>query len=324
MAARVLAGSRASPRSFDPEATRASLRPLEFDGLSVASTAEHDYFAFYGLDLASRFPGVVHHYGLVEAAGFAIACHVYAAPRARGTCLLLHGYFDHAGLYRHLIAHCLGRGYSVVIWDFPGHGLSSGEQASIHSFDHYVDVLGTVLERHGARFPRPLVGIGQSTGGAVLLGWSFRMLRAGSACPFARMALLAPLVRPAEWHKVSLAYHLLRPFRRGVQRTFMENSGDRDFLDFVQRDPLQSRVLPVRWVGAMRGWVREFLAQGVTALAPVVVQGDQDRTVDWRWNLARIRERLPAARVTTVPGARHHLVNETPALREQVFAALEL
>jgi len=324
MADRVLAGGRESPRAFDPEATRAGLRELAFDGLSVASTEEHDYFAFYGLDLVGRFPGVVHHFGAVEAAGYTIACHFYAAPKPRGTCLLVHGYFDHAGLYGTLIAHCLGRGYSVVIWDLPGHGLSSGAQASIHSFEDYIEVLAAVLQRHGDRFPRPLLGIGQSTGSAVLLGWSFRVLRTGEPCPFERMALLAPLVRPAEWHKVSLSYHLLRPFRRGIRRVFMDNSSDADFLDFVRRDPLQSRILPVRWVGAMRQWVREFLAQPVTALAPAVIQGDADRTVDWRWNLTRIRERFPAARVTLIPGARHHLVNEARELRERVFAALEL
>lgn len=324
MAGRALAGSRESPRRFDPEATRAGLRELSFDGLSVASTEEHDYFAFYGLDFASRFPGVVHHFGRVDAAGFEIACHVYAAPEPRGTCLLMHGYFDHAGLFGHLVAHCLSRGYSVVIWDLPGHGLSSGEQASIHSFEHYVDVLGSMLEQHGHRLPRPLIGIGQSTGGAILMGWTFRMLRAGAACPFDRMALLAPLVRPAGWFRVNAAYLLLRPFRRAVRRDFMQNSGDAAFLGFVLGDPLQSRELPVRWVGAMRVWVGEFLAQAPTSLALVLVQGDADSTVDWSWNIPRIRERFPSSTITLIPGARHHLVNEVPALREQAFEALRL
>ena len=321
---RTLAASRLSGPGFDPEAARAGLRELDFDGLSVASTAEQDYFSFYGLDFASRFPGVVHHFGALDVAGFRIACHVYAAARPRGTCVLMHGYFDHAGLYGHLIAHCLGRGYSVVIWDLPGHGLSSGEQASIHSFEHYVDVLGAMLDRLGQRLPRPLIGIGQSTGGAILLGWAFRVVRTGAACPFDRMALLAPLVRPAGWRRVNLSYLLLRPIRRSVRREFMENSGDRAFLAFVQEDPLQSRVLPVRWVGAMRQWVREFLAQPATGLAPVVIQGDADSTVDWRWNLARIRERFPSSVITIVTGARHQLVNESQDLRERAFAALGL
>ena len=58
--------------------------------------------------------------------------------------------------------------------------------------------------------------------------------------------------------------------------------------------------------------------------APLVIQGDQDTTVDWRWNLARIRETFPAAEIRILQGARHHLVNESPELRAQVFAALGL
>ena len=324
MAERMLAGSRWQPGSFDPEATREGMRGLEVSGLSVATTPEQEYFDFYGLDFAGNLNRVVHHFGRVDAAGFAIACHYYAAPQPRGTCVLLHGYFDHAGLFARLIEHCLRRGYSVLIWDLPGHGLSSGPQASIHSFDDYIEVLGAMLERYGEVLPRPLVGIGQSTGAAVLLGWAFRRCRTEAECPFAKLALLAPLVRCAQWHRVSLGYHLLRPFRGSIAREFMANSSDEQFVAFVRNDPLQSRRLPVRWVGAMRGWVRDFMAHAPTRYAPIVVQGDEDQTVDWRWNLAQIREKFPGAPIRMVPGARHHLANEAPALREQVFAALEL
>jgi len=318
------AGARHGAPVFDPEATRLSLRPLDVSGPSVPTTPEQDYFAYYGLDLENRMPGVVHHFGTLEAAGYRIASHLYEPPRPRGTCVLLHGYFDHAGLFGKLIAHCLAKHYAVLIWDLPGHGLSSGPQASIDSFSSYVDVLSDVLDHHAPRLPGPLVGIGQSTGGAVLMAWAFRRRRLAAPCPFAEIVLLAPLVRPAEWTKVRVMHTLLRPFRDGIERTFMENSGDPAFLGFVQRDPLQSRHLPVRWVTAMRGWVADFPAEAPTDDAPRVIQGDADATVDWRWNLAQIRAKFPAARIEILPGARHHLANEAPALRERVFAAMAL
>ncbi len=318
-------GSRTSAPVFDPACLRAVLRPLAFSGFSVPTTPEQDYFACYGLDFENRFPGVVHHFGVLDAAGFRIASHLYEPRNPRGTCVLLHGYFDHAGLFGKLIAHCLSKHYAVLIWDLPGHGLSSGPEASIDSFASYVDVLTDVLDHHAARLPAPLFGIGQSTGAAVLMAWTFRRRRLAAPCPFAGMVLLAPLVRPAEWTKVRVMHTLLRPFRSGIERTFMQNSGDPDFLDFVQRDPLQSRRLPVRWVSAMRGWVADFLAEApATDYAPRVIQGDADQTVDWRWNLAQIREKFPAAQIEILPGARHHLVNEATGLRELVFAAMAL
>lgn len=321
---RTLAQSRLAPSGFDPAAVRSALRPLEFSGLSVASGAEIDYFAYYGIDFENRVPGVTHHFGTLAANGFAIACHFYEQRRSRGTCVLLHGYFDHAGLYAHLIEHCLRQRYSVLIWDLPGHGLSDGPQASIHDFEDYTDVLAAVLEHHRERLPAPLVAIGQSTGAAVLMSWAFRKCHTAAECPFERIALLAPLVRPARWRSVRLLHTVLRPFRNGVRRQFMENSSDQRFLDFVRADPLQSTVLPIRWVSAMRDWVREFREHPVTDFAPLVVQGTADDTVDWRWNLAMIRQKFPRAEVRMLEGARHHLVNEARPTREAVFAALGL
>ena len=52
--------------------------------------------------------------------------------------LISHGYYDHAGLYGHLIEHLLSRGWSVAIFDQIGHGLSSGSRAEIQHFDQYV------------------------------------------------------------------------------------------------------------------------------------------------------------------------------------------
>ena len=309
---------------FDAQAVRDGLRDLEFSGLAVPSSAEQDYLAYYGIDFANRIPGVVHHFGRLPAAGFDIACHFYLPPRPRGTCLLVHGYFDHVGLYGKLSEYCLRQGYSVLAWDLPGHGLSSGLQASIETFEHYVDVLGAVIARYGPQLPGPLFGIGQSTGGAILMAWAFRQRRLGLACPFQRMMLLAPLVRPADWAKVRAMHTVLSPFRSSITRRFMPNSGDTAFLAFLQRDPLQSARLPLRWVSAMRRWLDAFMAEMPTDTAPLVIQGDQDTTVDWRWNLARIRQTFPAAEIRILPGARHHLVNESPALRAQVFAALGL
>jgi alpha-beta hydrolase superfamily lysophospholipase len=319
-----LAQSRITARSFDPEVVRAQMRPLEFAGLSVAGGAEQDYFAFYGIDFAHRVPGVSHHFGRLAANGFEIACHFYELAGARGTCVLLHGYFDHAGLYGHLIEHCLRRGYNVLIWDLPGHGLSTGAQASIHDFEDYTDVLAAVLDHHGARLRAPLYAIGQSTGGAVLMSWAFRKCRTAAECPFARMVLLAPLVRPAHWRSVNLSYTVLRPFRDVVARKFMDNSGDGDFLAFVRSDPLQSRWLPIKWVGAMRRWIRAFRDHPVTDFAPLIVQGNADETVDWQWNVPMIRQKFPRAELRMVEGARHHLVNEARPLREEVFTALGL
>ena len=319
-----LKGSRNSERVFNPQATRAGLRELELSGLSVPSGEELDYFAFYGIDFSHRISGVVHRFGSLPVHGFTIAAHYFQSQESRGTCILAHGYFDHSGLFGKLIEYCLRRGYNVLIWDLPGHGLSSGPQARIGSFEDYTEVLTKVLGHFADQLPRPWHAIGQSTGAAVLMSWAFRNFRSAAECPFDRMVLLAPLVRPAGWHWVKVAYALLRPIKESIQRDFVDNSGDAEFLAFVRADPLQSLVLPVQWVGAMRQWINAMREHPVSDFAPVVIQGSADETVDWKWNIPLIREKFPRAEFITISGARHHLANETPQLREQIFAAMQL
>lgn len=56
-----------------------------------------------------------------------------------------------------------------------GHGLSNGSPASIQNFDHYQQVLMAVYQyvKHADQLPKPWVGIGQSTGGAI---WMHHLL----------------------------------------------------------------------------------------------------------------------------------------------------
>lgn len=320
---RLARGDTAS-RGFDPQRLRAGLRTFEFTDPPRIDSEAAAYFAYYGIDFENRMTEMNHHFGALAVAGFSLACHFYEVRNARGTCVLLHGYFDHCGLYGHLIEYCLRHGYSVLIWDLPGHGLSNGRQASIHDFAIYTNVLGGVLDHFREYMRMPLVAIGQSTGAAILMSWSLRAGLAVADNPFERIVLLAPLVRPSHWGSVRILHTLLKPFRGAVRRKFTSNTSDRRFLDFVRVDPLQSRVLPVPWVSALRRWVREFNGYPTSDLAPVVVQGTLDETVDWRWNLQMIREKFPHAEVHVLEGARHQLVNEVAATREMAFAAIGL
>ena len=66
-----------------------------------------------------------------------------------------------------------------------------------------------------------------------------------------------------------------------------------------------------------------FLTLPPSAIPVLVVQGEQDDTVDWRYNLDVIEEKFPLAEIVRLPRARHHLVAEAPALRTEVFDAID-
>ncbi len=268
-------------------------------------------------------PGTTRHSGYFECRGERIAAHCFtpAGPPA-GSVFLLHGYYDHVGLYQHPIRWCLEHGFTVLAWDLPGHGLSTGPRATIRSFDRYRETVEAVLQR-AAGLPAPWHCIGQSTGAAVFMEYLFqhRCTRANS--PFQQVVLFAPLVRPAGWGPGEIAYRLVHRWIDGLPRKFKENSDDAEFLDFLaHRDPLQARRLPVQWLGAMREWMHAFLHYPATDISPLIIQGMQDQTVDWRFNLSVLREKFDHPEEVYLPDARHHLANESAANRALLFARL--
>lgn len=306
--------------TFHPEQLRASLRPFG-EGHALCEQSR-TYRRFYGLDFPDSGLAFDTHLGVFEAEGFELVCQAWVPRQPRGTLVLLHGFYDHVGLFRHLIAWGLRCGLAVVACDLPGHGLSSGARASIQDFAHYQATLDGLFDQAKVMgLPRPWHVLGQSTGGAIVIDHA---LHSGGASPVdGRLMLLAPLVRPRAWGVARLSYHMLSPFVSSITRRFSENSTDPDFLPFLQADPLQPLRLPTAWVGALIRWIARVEAAPASGLSPVIVQGEQDMTVDWQHNLRVLEAKFKQPKVLRLPLARHHLANEAVAIREAYLPFLE-
>lgn len=299
-----------------------TLPPLTFSAdIDVNSRDITDadvYLRHYGL---LDFP---HHYlGTVNSGGFRVACQYWLPAQRRGTVFVVHGYFDHTGLYGHLIRYLLAQDLAVVAFDLPGHGLSDGEQVSIASFDHYVAVFEDVLNLARNNLPAPWHCVGQSTGGAIAL--KHLLQERATHHDFQNVAVLAPLLHPRRWRTNRLVYFLAHRWINQINRRFVKNSGDPAFVNFVaNNDPLQASHIPLEWVGAMKRWIDEFHELPASEFPVRIIQGNQDLTLDWQYNLQQFSEKLPRAGVHIIDGAQHHLANESAPLRAQVFAALGL
>ena len=290
------------------------------DGANVGDATTRAYLRHYGLDLAAEFPDVAQGVGRVRVDQWDIACHYWLPPQPRGHLSIVHGYFDHSALYVHAVRFALRHNLSVLTYDQPGLGLSSGPRLVIDSFDRYADVLQQLLERSRHLFGPTRCALGQSMGGATLLN---HLWRHGNALT-GRTALFAPLVLPRGWGLSRWLYALLHRWVREIPRTFIDSSHDADFNRFLaSEDPLQYRRLSVDWVGAMKRWDEVFRSWPVRNDELLMVQGTGDDTVDWQYNLQQIGRKLPNLRVEMLEGARHHLVNETPEYRDPAFAAVE-
>jgi alpha-beta hydrolase superfamily lysophospholipase len=299
------------PAAFDPDRLRASLAPL--GARQPLSAQAQEYQRFYRLNLPAQ-----SWLGGFQAAGFDLVGQVWEPQRPVATLFLLHGYYDHMGLYRHVIEWALKLGYTVISCDLPGHGLSSGERASISDFALYQQVLDALFEQaQQLALPHPWHLCGQSTGGAIAVD---HVLHKGAQSPIdGQVILLAPLVRPRAWRWSKFSYRVLRHFVNGIERRFSENTNDPTFLPFLEADPLQPRRLPTAWVGALMAWVKRIEAAPRSTRQPLIVQGEADGTVDWPHNLEVLKAKFAEPQILMLPEARHHLANELPGIRQRYF-----
>lgn len=296
------------------------VNPLDISLEPATSQVQREHFQYYGIDFEDKLPGVSHYLGTLCSEPYQLATHYYSVTDAVGSCFLLHGYLDHTGLYKHLIEYCLRRKLSVIIFDLPGHGLSTGEPASIDSFDQYQQAFSVVMDYFIPLAPGPYHLIGQSTGGAIVMDY----LLNHSSPVFKEIALIAPLLRPYHWPLYSKLYRPLSYLFDSLPRKFKKNSSDVEFQHFLQYgDSLQSPRLSLNWIGALKQWEKQFHRWSSCDYAPLIIQGKQDETVDWRYNIPHISKKFPQAKVCYLDEAGHHLVNEAKEIRQAMFAAMD-
>jgi len=286
------------------------------------------YLDFYGINFAKEFTQVKHGFGCVFTEKFRIAAHYWLPVNPQGSLVIVHGYYDHVGIYDHVIRFALTNNLAILAFDLPGHGLSSGEPAVIDSFNDYADVLASLLVQSKKIFSQPMYAIGQSTGCAVILNYLWRYaLQKKEGEQFKKIVLCAPLILPQGWRGLRMGnylYMVLRHFIKKIKRGYARSSHDQTFNDFImQHDLLQAKYLSLRWLGAMKEWHRVFSKFEAQQKDVLLLQGTDDMTVDWRYNVPLIQTKLPNLTLVTIAGAKHQLVNESETYRAQVFSAIQ-
>ncbi|MBN2384287.1 alpha/beta hydrolase [bacterium] len=295
--------------------TRQTLKPLREINRTEPEQAFTEYCRYYGLEL----PDIRRSYGLINSAGYAIFCQIMQPMKPRGTVFLVHGYLTHSALFRHAVQALCQDHLSLVLFDLPGHGLSSGERGRINDFFEYRQVLSDLVAFCRSHLKGPFFGLGHSTGAAIVLDTLLALPRP----PFERSVLVAPLVRNVHWTLTRCWARMISKRLHAFPRRFSRNSSDQAFVHFVRHDdPLQVRQVKTAWLEAMLRWFFELDRKKSCSCPLLVVQGSRDRTVDWRYNLPFIVRKCPAAHQIIIPRASHELLNENPQFRRPALSAI--
>lgn len=270
------------------------------------------YRDYYGL----AFPGASYGFQAMHAGNETVAVQSFQPPDPRGTVVIAHGYLDHAGLWRNAISDLLAASYAVVIVDFPGHGLSTGEPAAIDDFATYRQTLQGVEDHAMETMRRPVHLMGHSMGAGII---AEHILKEGLN-EARRAVLIAPNIRSNHWTLSRFGRMFMRPFLDHAPRMNQAVSHNEAFLEFrARRDPLQAESTPLHWFDELVEWKQHMDTLPPQAADVRIIQGTDDGITDWQYNLDFFREKIPNVDIHKIAGGKHHLINEKRALRKRTL-----
>lgn len=273
------------------------------------------YTVYYRLPIKQ----VSYRYGYERVRDERLFVQSFRPEGAKGHILLLHGYYDHAGVLNETIRYFVHKRFHVWAVDFPGHGLSTGERASISDFSCYAESIKEIVKRHLVKADSPIYLIAHSTGAAAAMDY---LLHDKEASIIQKSVFICPLVRSYRWNVSTIGIQLLKPFVSELKRVIRTNSSDEAFLRFIRNDPLQHDKIPLSWTEALVRWNDQIEKATPSGADVFIIQGKDDTTVDWKHNVVFLLKKFPFASVRLVEGGKHHLLNERDEIRQGVFTLI--
>lgn len=257
----------------------------------------------------------------IDSARIFATCWLPDHPKAN--VLLIHGYGEHHGRYRHVIEALVSAGYAVFALDHRGHGKSEGLRAHVDNFDHFIADIHHLRQRiDGDYGGRPLFILGHSMGSLLTLTYAARhgLGLAGavsSGCPLNSAETVSPLIvfaaKVLTWFVPKMALAETVP------------------LTTLSRDPAVLRAFeddPLNYHGKMRvrigteidrtiNWLKAHLDRLTMPL--LIVHGEADAVTPVSGSrLVYERATAQDKTIRTYPGLFHEIFNEPE--REQVLS----
>lgn len=243
------------------------------------------------------------------------------------TVLLEHGFCEHGARYDHFARRLVEHGWSVVVPDLRGHGLSSGVRTHVSHFRRYVADLELVREHFGLT-PERTALFGHSTGGLIAI--RHLQVLPGRVAALAMSSPLLGVKVPIHPCTIALGRVLsyIAPrtrFRSRVDSACVTRNVES--LNARLADPLVGRSVTAAWYFAMKAALAAAWAEaGRLDLPLLILQAGDDRIVDAE--AARDWCRQAGSRDKTfelLPEAFHEIINEPnwPETTARLLAWLE-
>ena len=260
--------------------------------------------------------------------------------RARGTAIVCPGRTEFIEKYFETARDLQARGFAVVILDWPGQGLSDRlledpKKGHIDRFETFMSALRKGLDAMPGDLPRPYVSLAHSMGGAIALAAIVKKLVRVDAAAFTAPMWGLPVnlaVRYLIWAMRAVGRDGDYARQPGPPETFESNIVTHDRKRWqLQRDLIAAapelEVGPMTWgwLGASLDILNETrkpaLLRGIEC--PVfVASAGEEALVDNKAH-GRVVRHLPNCTHITIEGARHEILMEEDAMRDQFWAGFD-
>lgn len=281
-------------------------------------------------DLVAGGTGPSEESTLVARDGTELAVERWIPEACRGHVVLVHGYAEHKGRYRELVAVLTGAGYGCHLLDLRGHGLSGGPRGTVTRFADYRSDLDVFLEHapglRGARAAPtagglPVYLLGHSLGGLIALDYVLHR-----SAVFDALALSSPFLSPdVPWPIARLAGATVRLVPGlvaggGIDAKWL--SHDPEVVEAYVEDPLVFKEIDPHWFLEAHEAQREVYERAPEIRLPALVLLAGDDRIAGRSRSEAVFERLGSARkrLEIYEGFYHEIFNEVG--RERVIADL--
>lgn len=233
--------------------------------------------------------------------------------------LIVHGFSEHSGRYKHVIENFNKSGFNVLAFDFRGHGKSAGIRGYVDEFSQYISDLHAVVQyvqnKHGID---KVFVVAHSMGGLVATYYAHQF-----AQNLYGLILSSPLyavkVQVPKWKELlSLLTSKYIPKFSMPNEMGSENlTHDKSYLADYDKDELILHLVRARWYTEIKTACLEGQKIVADVKIPLLMQlSNDDKIVDYEVSLRCFEKNASTDKSLIIyDGFYHEIYNETDRQR---------
>ena len=260
--------------------------------------------------------------------------------KPRGTAIICPGRTEFIEKYFEVARDMQARGFAVVIFDWPGQGLSDRDLADskaghVEDFDVFVSALGAGMAALGEKVVQPQIVLAHSMGGAIALEALRKQVLVAEAAAFSAPMWgikTPPLAGMVASFQCALGQGGKVTSKHVEEETFEDNVVTHDKGRWLlQHALIESKPalalgsVTWRWVKSALDVVKRFTRSNALAhldMPVLVASAAEEKLVDNKSH-AYVASQLKNAEHITIEGAMHELLMETEPKRDQFMTAFD-